>query len=302
MPEYPDITVYIEALAARVRDRPLCGVRVVSPFLIRTYKPPLDTLIGMRVVRLKRVGKRIAFGFEGDRWLVLHLMIAGRLHWKDAGASSKARSHLAAFDFENGTLTLTEAGTKRQAAIHIFDSEAGIAAIDPGGLEVFSATIGEFRARLTASNHTLKRALTDPHILSGIGNAFSDEILLHARLSPVALTRKLDDAQIVRLFDSIKDRLTFFTDLLRAQCSGGFPEKVTAFRPEMAAHGKFKQPCPQCSTPIQRIVHASNESNYCPACQTGGKLLADRALSRLLGKDWPKTLEEMELRASRQRE
>lgn len=217
-------------------------------------------------------------------------------------ASSKARSHLAAFDFENGTLTLTEAGTKRQAAIHIFDSEAGIAAIDPGGLEVFSATIGEFRARLTASNHTLKRALTDPHILSGIGNAFSDEILLHARLSPVALTRKLDDAQIVRLFDSIKDRLTFFTDLLRAQCSGGFPEKVTAFRPEMAAHGKFKQPCPQCSTPIQRIVHASNESNYCPACQTGGKLLADRALSRLLGKDWPKTLEEMELRASRQRE
>lgn len=296
MPEYPDITVYIEALSARVQDQVLRGARIASPFLIRTYKPPLDSLHGRRIVRLKRVGKRIAFGFEDDHWMVLHLMIAGRLHWKDAGAASKARSHLAAFDFDNGTLTLTEAGTKRQAALHLFDSERGIDAIDPGGLEVFQATLDEFRARLTASNHTLKRALTDPHILSGIGNAFSDEILLHARLSPVVLTQKLDDAQIARLFDSIKGRLKYFTDLLRAQCGSGFPEKVTAFRPEMAAHGKFNQPCPQCGTPIQRIVHASNESNYCPACQTGGKLLADRALSRLLGKDWPKTLEEMETR------
>lgn len=296
MPEYPDITVYIEALATRVENRVLQSARIASPFLIRTYKPALDSLNGRRVVRLKRVGKRIAFGFEGDHWMVLHLMIAGRLHWKDAGASSKARSHLAAFDFDNGTLTLTEAGTKRQAAIHLFDSEQGIGAIDPGGLEVFHASLDEFRARLTASNHTLKRALTDPHILSGIGNAFSDEILLHARLSPVALTQKLDNGQIARLFESIKDRLTYFTELLRAQCGGGFPEKVTAFRPEMAAHGKFNQPCPQCGTPIQRIVHASNESNYCPSCQTGGKLLADRALSRLLGKDWPKTLEEMENR------
>lgn len=296
MPEYPDITIYIEALSARVQDKVLRGARIASPFLIRTYKPALDTLCGRRIVRLKRVGKRIAFGFEGDLWLVLHLMIAGRLHWKDAGAASKARSHLAAFDFDNGTLTLTEAGTKRQAAVHLFDSEKGIGAIDPGGLEVLPAAFDEFRGRLTASNHTLKRALTDPHILSGIGNAFSDEILLHARLSPVALTQKLNDAQIARLLESIKDRLTFFTGLLRAQCGGAFPEKVTAFRPEMAAHGKFNQPCPQCGTPIQRIVHASNESNYCPTCQTEGKLLADRALSRLLGKDWPKTLEEMENR------
>jgi formamidopyrimidine-DNA glycosylase len=290
VPEYPDITVYIEALSARVRNEVLRGTRIASPFLVRTYKPPLETLHGRRVERLKRVGKRIAFGFEGDHWLVVHLMIAGRLHW------NKTRSALAEFEFGSGVLTLTEAGSKRQASVHVFESERGIDAIDPGGLEVFSATLDEFRARLTASNHTLKRALTDPHILSGIGNAFSDEILLHARLSPVALTQKLDGAQTARLFDSIKDRLTYFTELLRAQCDGGFPEKVTAFRPEMAAHGRFKQPCPQCGTPIQRIVHASNESNYCPDCQTGGKLLADRALSRLLGKDWPKTLEEMENR------
>lgn len=296
MPEYPDITVYIEALAARVQNEALRGARVASPFLVRTYKPQLNSLYGRRIVGLKRVGKRIAFGFDGDHWLVLHLMIAGRLHWRESGASSKARSHLAAFDFDNGTLTLTEAGTKRQASIHLFDSEQGMNAIDPGGLEVFDATFDEFRARLTASNHTLKRSLTDPHILSGIGNAFSDEILHHACLSPVALTQKLDEGQINRLFDSIKDRLRYFTQLLRVQCGGDFPEKVTAFRPEMAAHGKYNRPCPQCGNRIQRIVHASNESNYCPTCQTGGKLLADRALSRLLGKDWPKTLEEMENR------
>jgi len=226
-------------------------------------------------------------------------MIAGRLHWKPAGIALKGKQYLASFDFENGSLVLTEAGSRRQAAMHLFDSEAAISAIDPGGLDVFDCSFDEFCARLTASNHTLKRALTDPHILSGIGNAYSDEILLHARLSPILLTQKMQAAAIERLLASIRDRLNHFTALLRKQYAGTFPEKVTAFRPEMAAHGKFGQPCPQCVTPIQRIVHASNESNYCPTCQTGGKLLADRALSRLLGKDWPKTLEEMELRKNR---
>ena len=290
MPEYPDITVYIEALERHALGRTLGELKVTTPFLIRTYHPPASSLHGQTLIALRRIGKRIAFGFGNGHWLVLHLMVAGRLHW------NSRRQALASFHFDNGTVVLTEAGSKRQAAIHLFSSEADLASIDPGGLEVMTCPPGEFVRRLTAENHTLKRSLTDPHILSGIGNAYSDEILHHARLSPVALTQKLSPADLATLLDSIRDRLAFFTALLRQQTGSGFPEKVTAFRPEMAAHGKFNQPCPRCSTPIQRIVHATNETNYCPACQTGGKLLADRALSRLLGKDWPKSLEEMELR------
>ncbi|MBI2689932.1 MAG: formamidopyrimidine-DNA glycosylase [Acidobacteria bacterium] len=290
MPEYPDITVYIEAIERHALNHTLQTVKLTTPFLIRTYKPPIESFHSQKLVALRRIGKRIGFGFSNRHWLVLHLMIAGRLHWNGR------RQALATFAFDNGSLTLTEAGTRRQAAVHLFDGESGIASIDPGGLEVMDATLAEFTERFTAENHTLKRSLTDPHILSGIGNAYSDEILHHARLSPVALSQKLSSAEIERLFHSIHDRLTYFTVLFRQQTGTGFPEKVTAFRPEMAVHGKFKEPCPHCATPIQRIVHAANETNYCPACQTGGKLLADRALSRLLGKDWPKTLEEMELR------
>lgn len=293
MPEYPDISVYIEAIASHAVGHVLNSVKITSPFLIRSYHPPISRFEGQTLTGVKRVGKRIAFGFSNGHWLVLHLMIAGRLHWNNK------RQALASFTFDNGTLTLTEAGSRRQAAVHLFEKEEEIASIDPGGLEVFSATPAEFAARLTAENHTLKRSLTDPHILSGIGNAFSDEILHYAQLSPVALTQKLTPDQLARLLDAIRDRLTYFTQLLRQQTGSGFPEKVTAFRPEMAVHGKFNQPCPRCATPIQRIVHGAHETNYCPACQTGGKLLADRALSRLLGKDWPKTLEEMELRKSR---
>ncbi len=290
MPEYPDITVYIEALKRHVLGRTLAELKVTTPFLIRTYAPPASSIHGQPLVALRRVGKRIAFGFGNGHWLVLHLMVAGRLHWNNR------RQALASFVFDNGTLTLTEAGSKRQAAVHLFSSEADLAGIDPGGLEVMTCPLDEFVRRLTVENHTLKRSLTDPHILSGIGNAYSDEILHHARLSPVTLTQKLSPADLATLLNSIRDRLEYFTALLRQQTGAGFPEKVTAFRPEMAVHGKFNQPCPRCTTPIQRIVHATNETNYCPACQTGGKLLADRALSRLLGKDWPKSLEEMELR------
>lgn len=290
MPEYPDIAIYIEAIHRLAFGRILVCMSVASPFLIRTYQPPVEALHGQRLVALRRIGKRIAFGFANGHWLVLHLMIAGRLHWNGR------RKALAALEFENGTLSLTEAGSRRQAALHLFADEEALATIDPGGLEVMGTTVEAFCARFTAANHTLKRALTDPHILSGIGNAYSDEILHHAGLSPVALTQKLSAGELHRLFASIQDRLLFFTDLLRTQTGPDFPEKVTAFRPEMAVHGKFQSPCPRCGTPIQRIVHAANETNYCPACQTGGKLLADRALSRLLGKDWPKSLEEMELR------
>ena len=290
MPEYPDITVYIEAISRHALGHELRRVQLKSPFLVRTYQPPIDALTGQTLTGLRRIGKRIAFGFSGGQWMVLHLMIAGRLHWNGR------RQPLAAFEFANGTLSLTEAGTRRQAAVHVFADEASMASIDPGGLEVMDATLEEFAARLTAVNHTLKRALTDPHICSGIGNAYSDEILHHAQLSPVALTQKITAEEVFALFSSIRDRLTYFTELLRQQTGIGFPEKVTAFRPEMAVHGKFNEPCPRCQTPVQRIVHAANETNYCPTCQTRGKLLADRALSRLLGKDWPKTLEEMELR------
>lgn len=290
MPEYPDVTVYIEAIERHALGHILESVKLNTPFLLRTYQPPIDSLCRQTLTGVRRMGKRIAFGFSNGHWMALHLMIAGRLHW------NSRRQALAVFSFDNGALSLTEAGTRRQAALHLFTSEAELAAIDAGGLEAMTATLEAFTARLTASNHTLKRALTDPRILSGIGNAYSDEILHHARLSPVTLTQKLSADEIHRLLASIRDRLNYFTQSLRDQTGAGFPEKVTAFRPEMAVHGKYKEPCPNCATPIQRIVHASNETNYCPTCQTCGKLLADRALSRLLGKDWPKSLEEMELR------
>ncbi len=293
MPEYPDITVYIEALERHALGHTLVRLDLHSPFLLRTVHPPVSAIAGARLEKVSRIGKRIVFHFSTGPCLVLHLMIAGRLHWNNK------RKPLAAWVFDNGTLTLTEAGTRRQASLHVFPDAAATAAIDPGGLDVFACTPAAFHARLTAVNHTLKRALTDPHILSGIGNAYSDEILHHARLSPVALTQKLTPAEIEALLASIRDRLDFFTATLRAQTGAGFPENVTAFRPEMAAHGKYNQPCPRCATPIQRIVYAANETNYCPVCQTGGKLLADRALSRLLGKDWPKSLEELEVRKNR---
>lgn len=294
MPEYPDITVYIEAIERHALHQPLQQFKVTTPFLIRTVTPPASSFEGQTLTALRRIGKRIAFGFSNGQWMVLHLMIAGRLHWNGR------RQSLAVWTFPNGTLSLTEAGSRRQASIHLFENEVSMMAVDPGGMDVFLCTFDAFCAQIRTENHTLKRTLTDPRILSGIGNAYSDEILHHARLSPVALSQKLTDAELARLLDSIRDRLLYFTDLFRRQTGAGFPEKVTAFRPEMAAHGKYNQPCPRCSTPIQRIVHAANESNYCPACQTGGKLLADRALSRLLGKDWPRSLEEMELRKQSQ--
>jgi formamidopyrimidine-DNA glycosylase len=290
MPEYPDITVYIEALQRHALDRVLTRLTVTTPFLIRTYDPPAESLSRQTLVALRRIGKRIAFGFSNGHWLVLHLMVAGRLHW-----NSKRRA-LASFEFENGVLTLTEAGSKRQAAIHIFASEAGLETVDAGGLDVLNASFLAFQTRILRANHTLKRALTDPHILSGIGNAYSDEILHHACLSPVQLTSRLSEEELARLYASIRDRLQYFTEVIRTQTGAGFPESVTAFRPEMAVHGKYQQPCSRCGSAVQRIVHATNETNYCPACQTGGRLLADRALSRLLGKDWPRTPEEMELR------
>ncbi len=284
MPEYPDITVYIEALEARILGQPLSALRIANPFLLRTVSPDPNSFLGQRIEKITRVGKRIAFGFEHGPWMVLHLMIAGRLHWK-------AKSGLASWDFPNGTLTLTEAGTKRQASLHLVDDYGPL---DPGGLELFPATPPEFVARLRLRNHTLKRALTDPRLFSGIGNAYSDEILHHARLSPVALTQKLSDAEALRLFASIRSVLTEWTDRLRTESKGNFPANVTAFRPEMAAHGKYLQPCPVCGVKIQRIRYASNETDYCPQCQTGGKVLADRALSRLLGADWPRNIEELD--------
>jgi formamidopyrimidine-DNA glycosylase len=296
MPELPDITVYLEALEQRVRGSRLVSTRIAHPFLLRTFEPPLSALHGRKVEALRRVGKRIAFGFEGDHWLVLHLMIAGRLHWFDAGTKVRGRAPLAAFTFESGTLTLTEAGTKRRASLHVFGSSRDLAAHDPGGLEVLDATYEEFRARLTAENHTLKRSLTDPRAFSGIGNAYSDEILHRAGLSPVALSQRLDEQSTRRLYDAIRTVLPEWTARLRADAQGKFPEGVTAFREEMAVHGRFGKPCPVCGTAVQRIRYADNETNYCARCQTGGRLLADRALSRLLKSDWPKTVEELERR------
>ncbi len=294
MPELPDITIYIDALQQRVLGARLQSTRITHPFLLRTFEPALDTLYGRRVVAIERVGKRIAFGFEGDQWLVLHLMIAGRLHWIPAGAAPAKRAALAYFVFDTGTLTLTEAGTKRRASLSVFGSREQLAGHDPGGLEVLPATFDEFRARLVSENHTLKRALTDPRTFSGIGNAYSDEILHRAQLSPIALTQKLDEPQLRRLHAAVREVLVEWTTRLRTQTGAEFPEKVTAFRPEMAVHGRFGQPCPVCRTAVQRIRYAENETNYCPRCQTGGRVLADRSLSRLLKDDWPRTIEELE--------
>ena len=294
MPELPDIVVYIEALQKRVQGATLERVRVASPFLLRTAVPPLTSVHGKKLVELRRLGKRICFGLEGDLWLVLHLMIAGRLHWyEDRAKAAKARG-LAAFEFSSGTLTLTEAGTQKRASLHVVEGEAGLGALNPGGLEVYDISEEEFAAAIQAKNHTLKRALTDPRILSGIGNAYSDEILFAAQLSPFTLTQKLKPDEVSRLFEAVKSTLTDWVERLRAHYGEKFPEKVTAFRPEMATHGRYQQPCPRCGNKIQRIRYSANEANYCPTCQTGGKLLADRALSRLLKDDWPRTPEELE--------
>ncbi len=294
MPELPDITVYIEALQARILNQILERVRIAGPFLLRTATPPLEAVEGKQVRELRRVGKRIAIGLEGDLWLVLHLMIAGRLHWAKRGAKISPKRNLAALDFPDGSLVLTEAGSQRRASIHIVHGAEGLAELDPGGIEVLSADLDAFAARLTSANHTLKRALTDPRLFSGIGNAYSDEILHRARLSPVGLTQKMSREEITRLYDATRSALIEWTDRLRAEADGDFPENVTAFRPAMAVHGKYGQPCPRCGTKVQRIRYASNETNYCPKCQTGGKLLADRGLSRLMKQDWPRTLEELE--------
>ena len=294
MPELPDITLYLEALEQRIQGTTLKRVQVASPFLLRTAVPPLASVEGRKVVELRRLGKRICIGVEGDLWLVLHLMIAGRLHWyEDRAKALKARG-VAAFEFTSGVLTLTEAGTQKRASLHVVEGEAGLESLDPGGIEVLAVTEEQFATALRARNHTLKRALTDPRILSGIGNAYSDEILFTAQLSPFALTQKLTAEEISRLFAAIKSSLTDWTERLRAEYRDRFPEKVTAFRPDMATHGKYGQPCPRCGNKIQRIRYGSNETNYCPTCQTGGKLLADRALSRLLKDDWPRTPEELE--------
>ena len=294
MPELPDITVYLEALEQRIQGTKLERVSIASPFLLRTAVPPLASVEGRKVVALRRLGKRICIGLEGDLWLVLHLMIAGRLHWHEDRAKALKARGLAMFVFSSGVLTLTEAGTQKRASLHVVQGEEGLERLDPGGLEVFTATEDEFATALRARNHTLKRALTDPRILSGIGNAYSDEILFTAQLSPFALTQKLTPAEVSRLFAAIKSSLTDWIERLRAEDRDRFPEKVTAFRPDMATHGKYGEPCPRCGNKIQRIRYGSNETNYCPACQTGGKLLADRALSRLLKDDWPRTPEELE--------
>jgi len=301
VPELPDISAYLTALEERVLGRRLVTVRVASAFLLRTAVPPLASADGRKVVALQRIGKRIAFGLEGypdtkeqRLWLVLHLMIAGRLHWKAAGAKLAGRNALAAFDFENGSLVLTEAGSKRRASLFVLQGEAGLESVDPGGLEVMSSDLAAFREALTTENRTLKRALTDPRILSGIGNAYSDEILHAAQMSPIQQTRKLTDAEWERLHSATLSTLQLWIERLGAETKNGFPEKVTAFRPDMAVHGRYNLPCPRCGDPVLRIRYADNETNYCARCQTGGKVLADRSLSRLLGSDWPRTLDELE--------
>jgi formamidopyrimidine-DNA glycosylase len=293
MPELPDITVYLEALQQRIVGERLERVRVQGPFLVRTFDPPLEDAEGRRVERLRRLGKRIAFGLEGELWLVLHLMIAGRLHWTIRGARLAGKNRLAAFEFAGGTLLLTEAGAKRRAALYVVRGEAGLAWHNPGGLEVLEAPADQFAAALRSENHTVKRALTDPRLVSGIGNAYSDEILHRARLSPFALTQALTDEEVGRLYTVARAVLSEWTDRLRAEAAGRFPENVTAFRPEMAVHGKYGRPCPHCAAPVQRIRYADNETNYCPRCQTEGRILADRSLSRLLKDAWPKHLDDL---------
>jgi formamidopyrimidine-DNA glycosylase len=311
MPELPDITAYLTALAPRVIGQPLEQLRIASPLLMRTAVPPIHTIEGKIVHSLRRLGKRIVFVFEPDHrneanpkelqdplFLVLHLMIAGRLHWRElkAGARPKlgGRNNLASFDFPNGSLVLTEAGAKRRASLHLVRGEAALAALDPGGLDIFSLSLDDFRTALAAENHTLKRALTDPRVLSGIGNAYSDEILWAAKLSPLAQTQKLTTDEWQRLYTATRDTLQLWIDRFNSEAEKSFPEKVTALRPEMAVHGRYNLPCPRCGTPVQRIRYADNETNYCPTCQTNGRVLADRSLSRLLGSDWPRTLDELE--------
>jgi len=296
MPELPDVTVYLEALAARVRGARLERIRLANPFVLRSVDPGPAEVAGRAVTGFRRLGKRIVIALDGERFVVIHLMIAGRLHWKEAGAKLPGKIGLAALDFSTGTVTLTEAGSKRRAAIHLVRGEAALAAHDPGGLELGDADPAAFRAAITRESHTLKRTLTDPRILSGIGNAYSDEILHRARLSPVRMTRQLSEEETTRLFEAAKVTLADWIERLRREAGGGFPEGVTAFRPDMAVHGRYGRPCPDCGAPVQRIVHAQNETNYCARCQTAGRLLADRALSRLLHQDWPRTLEEMEER------
>jgi len=296
MPELPDIAVYLEALERRVLGHVLERARVAGPSLLRTASPPVDSVHGQKVVELRRIGKRIAFGFANGHWLVLHLMIAGRLHWKSQAVVPDGRRTLATFEFDSGTLTLTEAGTQKRASLHLFAGEQDMASIDPGGLEVLRATGEQFAAALTSENHTLKRSLTDPHLFSGIGNAYSDEILFHAQLSPVQLTQRMEAEAIDRLYRAVQETLNDWIERLREETGQKFPEKVTAFREDMCVHGRYGQPCRKCGTKIQRIRYAANETNYCPRCQTGGKLLADRALSRLLREDWPRSLDEMEER------
>ena len=294
MPELPDITAYISALEPRIVGQTLERVRIASPFVLRTVKPSLEDVEGCKVLALRRIGKRIAIGVEGDLWLVLHLMIAGRLHWRAKEAKLGGRQNIAAFDFPAGSLVLTEAGSKRRASLHIVSGEEGLHSVDPGGIDVFASDLDAFRAALISENRTLKRALTDPRLLSGIGNAYSDEILHSAQLSPIALTRKLKADEWERLFTATRQTLQLWIDRLNAEAKSGFPEKVTAFREGMAVHGRYGQPCPRCGEKILRIRYADNETNYCARCQTGGKVLADRSLSRLLGSDWPRTLEELE--------
>jgi formamidopyrimidine-DNA glycosylase len=294
MPELPDIAAYLSALETRILGQPLEHVRLVSAFLLRTVQPPITSVEGRLVRELRRIGKRIAIGLDGEVWLALHLMIAGRLHWRPPGAKLAGRNSLAAFDFPNGSLVLTEAGTKRRAALHVLSGEEGLRSVDPGGLDIFSSDLNSFRAALTAENRTLKRALTDPRIMSGIGNAYSDEILHAAQLSPITLTHKLEPHEWEKLFDATRDTLQLWTDRLRTEAASEFPEKVTAFRKDMAVHGRYGEPCPRCGEKVQRIRYADNETNYCPRCQTGGRVLADRSLSRLLRSDWPRTLDELE--------
>jgi len=293
MPELPDVTVYLEALESRLLGQTLERALLKNPFLLRTADPPLHSCEGHRVVALRRVGKRIAIGFDNDRWLLIHLMIAGRLHWYDKSHTGAVRASLLSLQFTNGTLTLTEAGTKRRASLHVLSSAAQLADHDRGGSEVLGIEPAAFRERLSRTNHTLKRALTDPTILSGIGNAYSDEILHRARLSPTSQTRHLTDEEWQRLYEATQATLTDWIDRLRTDAAGAFPEKVTAFRKDMAVHGRYGKPCPVCAAPVQRIVYAENECNYCARCQTGGKLLADRSLSRLLKDDWPKSIDDL---------